>query len=100
MRGRNNDLLASSQGNFSYAVFARSGDNEYLGSFKIVESDQIDGAEETDGIEVSPTAFGEKFPSGILVVQDGFNYEGDSLKPQNFKIVDWREIEAIVGSQK
>lgn len=90
--GKEGYLLASSQGNFSYAVFERTGDNEYLGSFKIVSSDQIDGAEETDGIEVSPAAFGEKFPSGILVVQDGFNYEGDSLKPQNFKIVDWREI--------
>ncbi|MBK7342416.1 MAG: phytase [Saprospiraceae bacterium] len=45
-------MIASSQGNFSYAVFERTGDNRYVGSFKITASDRIDGAEETDGLDI------------------------------------------------
>ncbi|MEL7339689.1 MAG: hypothetical protein AAGM67_04315 [Bacteroidota bacterium] len=35
----------------------------------------------------------------MLVVQDGFNYRGDSLVPQNFKIIDWREVAALLSGQ-
>ncbi|MEL6252335.1 MAG: phytase [Bacteroidota bacterium] len=101
-KGDRGYLLASSQGNFSYAVFDRLGENAYIGSFIIEENEVLDGVEETDGIEVSHFPLGEEFPEGIFVAQDGFNYEGDSLKPQNFKIVDWREIEKklIKGESK
>jgi hypothetical protein len=29
-------------------------------------------------------------------VQDGFNYDGDSLKTQNFKLVPWEDIAALM----
>ncbi|SER28462.1 phytase [Neolewinella agarilytica] len=85
-------LVLSSQGNFSYAVFDRAGDNAFLGSFKIVDGPGIDGVEETDGLEVVAGNFGPDFPEGMLVVQDGFNYDDQTLRPQNFKLVDWREV--------
>jgi 3-phytase len=85
-------LVVSVQGNFSYAVFNRAGDNEYLGSFKIEDGDVIDGVEETDGLEVIPDSLSPQFPGGLLVVQDGFNYQADTLIPQNFKLVDWRQV--------
>jgi 3-phytase len=89
-------LILSVQGNFSYAVYDRAGDNEYLGSFKIDDGPQIDGVEETDGLEAIAGNFGPSFPDGLLVVQDGFNYAADTLQPQNFKLVDWRRVvEAI-----
>ena len=91
-------LLASSQGNFSYAVFDRLGENHYLGSFVIKDNEFIDGVEETDGIELSPAYLGEEFPQGIFLVQDGFNYQGEDLHPQNFKLVDWRKIEALLST--
>ncbi len=84
-------LIASSQGNYSYAVFSREGDNEYIASFRIKDG-LIDGAEETDGLDVTNYNLGLKFPNGLLVVQDGFNYENDSLANQNFKLVSWDKV--------
>ncbi|MEL6652114.1 MAG: phytase, partial [Bacteroidota bacterium] len=92
-------LFASSQGNFSYAVFRRNPPNEYVTSFKISGNDEVDGVEETDGLALISDSLGETFPAGIMVVQDGFNYAGDSLVPQNFKIIDWRQIEALLSAQ-
>ncbi len=87
-------LIASSQGNFSYALFDRQ-DQSYLGSFKIGPSEGVDGAEETDGVEVVSDSLSPLFPNGLLIVQDGFNTDGDTALPQNFKLVDWRKIQLL-----
>ncbi len=89
-------LLASSQGNFSYAVFERGGDNHYLGSFKISDGDTVDGVEETDGIDATSTPLGKKYPNGVFVAQDGFNYNGGQLQRQNFKLVSWEKIGRLI----
>lgn len=91
----NGYLVASSQGNYSYAVFERQGNNKYLGSFRI-EDGEIDGVEETDGIEITSAALGPEFSKGVLVVQDGFNYEDRKKKSQNFKFVSWEEVEKAI----
>jgi 3-phytase len=88
-------LIASSQGNFSYAVFDRI-TNNYLFSFKIIDG-IVDGAEETDGIDVTSANLGLGMEKGIFVVQDGFNYDGEDKKNQNFKYVSW---ESIINSVK
>ncbi|MBN2173652.1 MAG: phytase [Bacteroidales bacterium] len=88
-------LLASSQGNNSYAVFERANENKYLGSFMIVNSETIDGVSETDGIDVINLGLGEKFPHGIFIAQDGYNMETGNLTNQNFKIVGWDKIANI-----
>ena len=88
-------LIVSSQGNFSYAVFDRLGDNSYLFSFKIMASETVDGVEETDGIQAISLGLGPNFPHGVFVAQDGFNHDGDTLSPQNFKLVRWEKIEAL-----
>lgn len=88
-------LIASSQGNNSYAIYEREGDNKYITSFRIVDG-VIDGVEETDGIDAIVTPLGDNFPNGILVVQDGFNYDGKKKKSQNFKIIDWRKVKNIL----
>ncbi len=87
-------LIASSQGNFSYAIFERAGENNYITSFRIV-SGIIDGAEETDGIDVTNLSAGKAFSSGLFVVQDGFNFDSDEKQPQNFKFVSWDKIAEI-----
>ncbi len=48
-------LVVSSQGNNSYAVYRREGDNAYLGSFSVIADPAkgIDGISETDGLDVS-----------------------------------------------
>jgi 3-phytase len=83
-------LLASSQGNYSYVVYKREGNNEFVKKFRIGDG-VIDGAEETDGIDVTATPLGDKFPKGLFVVQDGFNDKGS--KNQNFKLVP---LDAII----
>lgn len=88
-----NYLLVSSQGNDSYVLFQAEAPYEYLGRFRIGlnVASGIDGASETDGLAVSSAYFGEKYPQGLLVVQDGRN-----LMPhesQNFKLVSWQKID-------
>jgi len=75
-------LFASCQGDNSFAVYRRDGDNAYVGSFR------IDGVEDTDGIDVTTAALGPSFPSGVFVAQDGRN--GDAN--QNFKLVPLQSI--------
>ena len=87
-------LIASSQGNFSYAIYNLDSES-YITSFKIIDGSN-DAVEETDGLEVSTLPFGQLFPKGILVVQDGFNYDGKVKKAQNFKIVDLREVDKFL----
>jgi 3-phytase len=84
-------LIASSQGNHSYVVYRREPGHEFVKTFKIVADGQMDGAEETDGIDVITTPLGTAFPYGVFVAQDGFNDRGN----QNFKLVP---LERILGS--
>lgn len=97
-RGKNNKnyLLASSQGNYSYAIFILKEPYNYIGSFKITDGESIDGCEETDGIEATAVNLGKQFPDGIFIAQDGFNRKNKKLQTQNFKIVDWRSIQKII----
>lgn len=85
-------LLVSSQGNNSYAVYEREGANRYLGSFRIGAGSTIGGVSETDGIDATSRPFGD-FPAGIFIAQDGDN-GGEN---QNFKAVDFREIEKVLA---
>lgn len=84
-------LIASSQGNNSYAVFLREPPHEYLGSFQIVEG-IIDGVDETNGLDVTNIPLGRTFPNGLMVVQDGSNKNRGVSAPQNFKLVRWDSV--------
>lgn len=89
-------LIASSQGDNSHAVYERDGDNRFIARFAIADGDVIDAAQETDGIEASSANLGPNFPDGVFIAQDGFNAPEGS--PQNFKIVDWRNIQAVIDA--
>ncbi|EDN65832.1 Phytase [Beggiatoa sp. PS] len=93
-------LLASNQGNDTYTIYNRAGNNEYLGKFKIIanETSNIDAVFDTDGIDVINVPLGANFPYGLLVVQDGENIDPD--ENQNFKLVPWENIANILGLKK
>lgn len=96
-------LIASSQGNNTYAVFERSGNNRYLGSFAIGDNtlNGVDGTAETDGLDVTAQNLGSPFENGMLVVQDGFNLDGQGKSTsQNFKLVSWKNILPLINSWK
>ena len=85
-------LIASSQGNNSFAVFTRGGNHKYLGSFMITAQKSIDGVSDTDGIDVMNLSLDSDFSDGVFIAQDGYNFEGEQQVNQNFKLVDWKEI--------
>ncbi len=87
-------LIASSQGNFSYAIFDLKKD-KYITSFTLKDG-ACDSVEETDGIDLVKGDFGPLFPEGLFVVQDGFNFDGSIKKSQNFKYVDVRDIDTLL----
>jgi len=93
-------LLASSQGDSTYAVFTRAGNNDYLGNFAIGAAGGVDSVEESDGADVINVPLGSQFPSGLLVVQDGSNDPAVVVNDDgeienissNFKFVPWENV--------
>jgi 3-phytase len=90
-------LVVSSQGNNSYALFRRQGDNAYVGSFAAVADGAagIDGISETDGLDVTSASLGAGLENGAFVAQDGRNVSPP--ENQNFKLVPWSAIAAKLG---
>ncbi len=90
-------LVVSSQGDFSYAVYALEESLVYKGSFRVIYNEQsgIDGSQETDGLAVHNAHLGSRFPNGILVVQDGYNEM--PREAQNFKYVSWADIKQALS---
>ena len=93
-------LIASSQGNWTYVVFDRAPPHAYRGTFRIAYGAVIDGAGETDGIDVVATPVGRDYPRGLLVVQDGYNVDAAGAKQyQNFKYVSWADVADALAIQ-
>lgn len=93
-------LIASNQGNNTFTVHDRAGENEFLGRFQIVANEalNIDPVYDTDGIDVVNVPLGTIFPYGLFVVQDGENIDPD--ENQNFKLVPWENIAHALGLKK
>jgi len=85
-------IILSNQGEDNYAVYRREGANEFVGKFHIIANEAlgIDGASETDGLDVVSAPLGAAFPMGLLVVQDGRNLM--PAERQNFKLVSWKDV--------
>ncbi|WCN10892.1 phytase [Marinomonas mediterranea] len=92
-------LIASSQGNNTYAVYDMNDNNQYKGSFAIIGDDDkgIDGTSDTDGVHAFSGNLGSAYPNGMFIAQDWYNINDEyELKKQNFKMVDWREIQSAL----
>lgn len=85
-------LVVSSQGSNSYVVADAAPPHRIRGSFRIGMNAgaAIDGASETDGLDVTSANLGGRFARGMLVVQDGYKRLPDGA--QNFKYVAWDDI--------
>ncbi|MFD3621378.1 phytase [Streptomyces sp. NPDC058676] len=99
-------LLASSQGDNTFALYDRevSEDNEYEGGFRIgAATDALDGVEECDGAAVLNAPLGDRYPRGLLVVQDGRETpavpdgEGGTRTATGFKFVDLGAVVDAAG---
>ncbi|MGH3092442.1 MAG: phytase, partial [Gaiellaceae bacterium] len=72
-------LIASSQGDSTYAVYR---DDEFVASFRIPETAEVDGADGTDGLAAEPGL-------DLLVVHDAENADGRS---SNYKYVRLSDV--------
>ncbi|MFH9294099.1 phytase [Streptomyces sp. NPDC017520] len=116
---RNGDryLLASSQGDDTFAVYARPAGREnragrengpgredrvlpgYAGGFRVTAaSATLDGSEVCDGAAVMHEPLGSRYPGGLLVVQDGSATPAqDGREATGFKFVDLRKVRGALG---
>ncbi|HLD67220.1 MAG TPA: phytase, partial [Pseudomonas sp.] len=85
-------LVISSQGNDSYVVLDAEPPYAIRGALRIGLNGAlgIDGASETDGLDVSSANLGGPWSAGLLVVQDGRKRMPEQT--QNFKFVPWNEV--------
>lgn len=81
-------LIASSQGNDTYVIYERRGDNAYVATFEIDAGNGIDRVTHSDGIDVTNVALGSAFPQGVFIAQDDANDDDH----QNYKLVPWPAI--------
>ena len=87
-------MLVSSQGDSTFAVYTREGDNSYIGSFRIVANGAIDAVTGTDGIDVANLPLGDSFPQGLFIAHDNSN---SGAGASNFKYVPWDAIAQALG---
>jgi len=89
-------LIASSQGDSSYAVFDRSPPHAFRGRFQLAFDGTLIG--DTDGLEVTAVPLGDAFPRGLLVVQDGFIRDAKGARRyQRFALVSWADVETALA---
>ena len=89
---KDNYLVISSQGNDSYVVVDAEPPYALRGAFRVGVNAAagIDGASETDGLEVTAANLGGAWSKGMLVVQDGRKRMPEQA--QNFKYIPWNEV--------
>ncbi|MGW5849025.1 phytase [Streptomyces sp. NPDC055254] len=99
-------LLASGQGDDSFVLYDREIDehNEYEGGFRIgAATRMLDGVQECDGAAVLNAPLGDRYPRGLLVVQDGHETpgavdgEGEPRESTGFKFVDLGAVVDAAG---
>ena len=92
-QGQGHDyLVISSQGNDSYVVLDAEPPYAVRGVFRVGVNAVagIDGASETDGLEVTSANLGGPWSQGMLVVQDGRKRMPE--QSQNYKFIPWAEV--------
>ncbi|KVV04215.1 MULTISPECIES: phytase [unclassified Pseudomonas] len=89
---KNSYLVISSQGNDSYVVLDAQPPYALRGAFRVGVNAEagIDGASETDGLEVTSANLGGPFTQGMLVVQDGRKRMPEHS--QNYKYIPWADV--------
>ena len=94
-------IIASSQGNDTYAVFERRAPHAYVRTVRVTPAGQVDGCTRTDGIDAVAADLGPAFPHGLFVCQDNQNTlgSGTTAVTQNFKLVPLQEIVPLAAPE-
>lgn len=78
-------LLVSNQSRNRFNVYARTGDHRFLGAFS------VQGARDTDGIDVTAAALGKAFPKGLFACHSSTSGGCPVL------LVRWEEVAASLA---
>jgi 3-phytase len=86
-------LIVSAQGADRFVLYERQPPHRVVGAIRIGSSrdGKVDEVSHTDGVEANSAPL-PQYPRGLLIVQDDANPAIE--RDQNFKLVDWREVEA------
>jgi 3-phytase len=88
-------LIASSQGDSTFAVWKVDGEPQFKGRFNVAARPSIDGVTGTDGVAALGGMVGG-FAHGLVVMQDDED-QGAAGARQNFKFADWGAIKTALG---
>ena len=80
--------------NSYFAVYGRV-NNEFRGTFDVVDGVSADGCERTDGIAAHFGSLGPDWPTGVFICQDHENTAPGTSGAQNYKLVD---LESVVDA--
>ena len=98
-RGDNGEgfIVVSAQSKDRYVIYDRKPPHSLKGVISVAPSadGSVDAVSHTDGLDVMSSPL-PNFPKGILVVQDDANPVSEV--DQNFKMVDWRAVEAALAA--
>ncbi len=87
-------VIVSSQGDDTFAVYARQGNNRPIGSFQVKGRNGVDDINGSDGLAVTNRPVGD-YRQGLLVTHDepetGSDVD-DDRDPTNFSFVSWGDI--------
>jgi 3-phytase len=92
-------VVVSAQSKDRFVIYDRKPPHAPVGVITVAANanGSVDGVSHTDGLDVSSAPL-PGLPAGILVVQDDANPIAEI--DQNFKIVDWREVEKALAVAK
>jgi 3-phytase len=90
-------IVVSAQTRDRFVIYDRKPPHALAGVITVAASADgaVDGVSHTDGLDVSSAPL-PGLPAGMLVVQDDANPIAES--DQNFKIIDWREVERVLAT--
>jgi 3-phytase len=92
-------VVVSAQSKDRFVIYDRKPPHAHAGVITVTANANgaVDGVSHTDGLDVSSAPL-PGLPAGILVVQDDANPISEI--DQNFKIIDWREVERALAAAK
>ena len=91
--GEKRYLIGSSQGDSTFPIWRIDGPAPVYVGRMVVRDGAVDGVTGTDGVAALGGPVGDRFPEGLVVLQDDVNDGGT----QNFKYIDWRDIRTALG---
>src|SRR5581483_11332281 len=94
-------IVASSQGDDSYAVFERRAPHAYVRTVHVTPAGTLDGCTRTNGIDAVATNLGGAFIHGVFVCQDNLNTVGSGTTKanQDFKLVPLEEVVPLAAPE-